>query len=125
MDLESVEADIEDPKILDTLLGKNPDDHFASVFPEHHIYVIGTLLKYKKLQHNMMERRKSIVKWTSFLMGTHPEVGKQSPIQKLSGNRTVLEKIQNMVVSKQLADKLKKEPIVITEYLKRMEIRSK
>jgi len=125
MDLDSMGADIEAPGILDTLLGENPDDHHAPFFPEHHIYLIGTLLKYKKLQHNMMERRKSVVKWKSFLMGTHPKIGKDSPIQKLRGNHTVLEKIQNMIVRKELADKLKKEPMVISNYLKKMEIRWK
>jgi len=125
MDLDSMNADIEDPKTLDTLLGKNAHYHTAPFFPEHHIYLIGILLKYKKLQHNMMDRRKSVVKWKSFLMGTHPKIGKDSPIQKLRGNRTALEKIQNMVVSKELANKLKKEPAVITQYLKRMEMRSK
>merc|ERR1712029_343858 len=127
LDIESNDANIEDPNMWERILNlqknlcKRPE---PACFPEFHLYIIGALLKYKNLQHNLMERRKSIVKWASFLMGTHLEVGHDSPVLKLRGNRTVLEKIQNMVLNKELVKRIINELVVITSFLKRIDQRS-
>ena len=126
LDIEREDADIEDPDIWERMFGKNSSKlQEPAFFPEFHIYIIGALIKYKNLQQNLMKRRKSIVKWTSFLMGTHPEVGQASHIQKLRGHHTVLQKIKKMVVNKNLDGKIIKEICVITRYLKRLDKRNK
>jgi len=121
LDICGNNADIQDPITMKLLLDKK-DPH---TFLWSHHYVILSLLKYKKLQHNLMERRKSVVKWMSFLMGTHPDVGSNSTVQLLRGNRKVLKKIQNMVVNKRLVRGLKKEPIIINKYLKEVQERNR
>merc|ERR1712029_780446 len=87
-------------------------------FSWFHHFMIGSLLKYKRLQEHHLARRKSIVQFRSFLMGTHLEIGRESPVQKLRGATKVLKKIQNLVVSPRVKRKLQCEPRVIAACLK-------
>merc|ERR1712029_766889 len=86
-------------------------------FSWFHHFMIGSLLKYKRLQEHHLARRKSIVQFRSFLMGTHLEIGRESPVQKLRGSTKVLKKIQNLVVSPRVKRKLQCEPRVIAACL--------
>merc|ERR1712029_790355 len=122
LDIHSKDADLDDPDTMTMLLG-NIGQKVNHYCPEMHHHIIIPLLKYNKLQQRLMERRKSIVKWKSFMMGTHPEVGSCSPVQKLGGNRKVLEKIQNMVINKGEVKKIKRDRWMITRCLERVQER--
>jgi len=126
LDMESQNFDIEDLGVFDLSKKEKVRKNMSKTRQERHLLRMmlvgfGILLRFRRLQQNLVERRKSIIKWKSFLMGTHPDVGKDSPIQWLKGERTILERIQNMVVRKDLVEKLKKDPAMITSTLKQID----
>jgi len=116
MDIHSHNAGIEDTATIEKLFG-NCRTEKEMPCQYAHYFIPVTLMKYKKVQQYLMARQTSIVKWKSFLIGTHPQLGSESPVLMLRGNRAVLEKIQNMVVNNELIGKIVTEKCVITKYL--------
>ena len=71
-----------------------------------HDFMMIALIKYKRLQSLMVERRKSNSIWETFIMGTHPRVGHQSNILRLRGKYPVLELIKSGVVDPSLGRRI-------------------
>ena len=51
------------------------------------------MMNYRRLQAVFLERRKLEIRLRTFLMGTHPEVGRDSPVQAIRANYVVLANI--------------------------------
>ena len=71
-----------------------------------HDFMMIALIKYKRLQALMVERRKSNSIWDTFMMGTHPRAGHRSNILRLRGKYPVLELIKSGVVDQSLGQRI-------------------
>ena len=72
-----------------------------------HDYMMIALIKYKRLQALLVERRKGSSIWGTFMMGTHPRVGQRSNILRLRGKNPVLELTKSYVVDLSLEPRIK------------------
>jgi len=90
------DVDIEDSKCVQSFLedkqleNYNGYDFFLR-WP--HWAMMMALIKYRRLQAVFLERRKLEIRLRTFLMGTHPEVGRDSPVQAIRANYVVLDNI--------------------------------
>ena len=85
----------------------NWDGQFLETPYWEHSYMMTALIKYKRLQELCVEREISHTKMASFLVGTHSEIGKNSPVNCLRGNRSVLEYIRKLVEPHQVEKRIK------------------
>jgi len=88
-----------------------------SGFPQINLdMVLITLIKYKRMKNLMLEKYKRKAMWTSFLMGTHPNVGKMSEVKKLRGLSPVLDQLKHMVIG-DLKNRIKNLSDQVEEFL--------
>jgi len=64
-----------------------------------HDFMLIALIKYKRLQAHLVQKKKEEASWSTFLMGTHPRVGKKSSVLKIRGKTLIVERVKGLVLT--------------------------
>ena len=108
--------DIEGDVYLKLMSKQEDSSDWASEF-QYHDYMLIALIKYKKMQELFVQKQKVEAGWDTFVLGTDPNVGRESVVMMIGGKTLVVEKIKTFVFVDNLAQRIAQQADQIQKLL--------